>query len=146
MPTSSSEKHAARAIRIMGARQDNACPASAQTATTRAAVALQLVGRLRQIVGELARELERFVLVDLVLDDERGEKAAVHAPRDVVARRDRKERARVVVEPDRVVEARGLDDLLAKPLHAFGAVVEPPGRSELQDRIVAPEGRELRGR
>ncbi len=76
-------------------------------------------------------------------DDERGEEAAVDPARDVVPRRDRHERTRVVVESDGVVEARRLGRLLAEPQHALRAVVEPPRRTQLQRRIVARQRRQF---
>src|SRR5205807_9142052 len=68
---------------------------------------------------------------------------AVDPPRDVVARGDRQEGARVIVESDSVVEARSLRSHLAEAAHAFGAVVEPPGGAELQARIMAGQRRQL---
>ena len=78
-----------------------------------------------------------------MLGDQAGEERAVDPPRDVVPRGDRQEGAGVVVEADGVVEARGLGRLLAEAAHAFGAVVEPPGRAELAGRVVAGQRRQL---
>ncbi len=73
----------------------------------------------------------------------RAEEGAVDAAGHVVAGRDRQEGAGVVVEANCVVEAGGLGDLLAEPHHALGAVVEPPGRAQLQHRIVAGQRSQL---
>src|SRR6185503_6195031 len=78
-----------------------------------------------------------------MLDDEAREEAAIHATRQVVPRRDRQEGARVVVEAYGVVEAGRLGGLLAEAPHALGAVVEPPGRAELENWIVSRERRQL---
>jgi len=48
-------------------------------------------------------------------------------------------------EADRVVEAGGLHREFARPAHAFGTIEEPPGRAELQGRIVAGERGEFAG-
>src|SRR6266480_3257500 len=87
---------------------------------------LELICALRQTVGKLGCQLESLVLLDLVLGHELGKEAAVHPPRHIVSRGYRKKCPRVVVEADRVVEAGSLRGLLAKTLHALGAVVEPP--------------------
>src|SRR3546814_8098950 len=78
-----------------------------------------------------------------MLGDEAREEGAVDPARDVVPRRDRQKGARVVVEADGVVEAGGLGRHLAETAHAFGAVVEPPGRAELEAGIMAGERREF---
>ena len=49
----------------------------------------QLVRPLGEAIGKFRRELECFVLLELVLDDERREEAAIHPPRDVVPRGNR---------------------------------------------------------
>ena len=59
---------------------------------------LELVRGLGQTAREQRRQFERLVLADLVLHRERREEAAVHAPGDIVPRRNGQERARVVVE------------------------------------------------
>src|SRR6185437_10504823 len=81
-----------------------------------------------EIARECWRQLHRLVLAEAVLDDRRGEESARDAAPHVVARRDRQERARVVVESDGVREAGGFDRLLEKPQHPLEAVVEPPRR------------------
>jgi len=45
---------------------------------------LQAIGRLREAVRELRRELHRVVLTDSMLDDRRREKAARDAPPHIV--------------------------------------------------------------
>ena len=104
---------------------------------------LELVCPLCERVRELPCELEGLVLIDLVLGDQLREKSAVHATSNVVPSGYRKKRARVVVEADGVVEACRFGHLLPKALHARGAVIEPPWRSELQNRIVPGKRREL---
>src|SRR5438552_5505176 len=106
---------------------------------------LELVCPLCERVRELPCELEGLVLIDLVLGDQLREKSAVHATSNVVPSGYRKKRARVVVEADGVVEACRFGHLLPKALHARGAVIEPPWRSELQNRIVTGEGSQLAG-
>src|SRR5947207_10347524 len=104
---------------------------------------LELVRAFCELIGEFGCELERLVLVDLVLGDELGEKAAVHPPCDVVASRNRQKRARIVVEADGIVKTRRLGHLLAEALHTVGAVVEPPGGAKAKHRIVSSKRREL---
>ena|SRR5437868_180078 len=58
-------------------------------------------------------------------------------------RGNRKECARVVVEANGVVEAGRFRRHLAESPHAFGRIVEPPGGSELQARIMSGKRREL---
>ena len=77
--------------------------------------------------------------------DEAGEEGAVDAAGDVVAGGDGEEGAGVVVEADGVVEAGGLGGLFAEAHHAFGRVVEPPGRAEFERGVVAGEGGEFAG-
>jgi hypothetical protein len=86
----------------------------------------------------------RLVLVQPMLGHQPGEEGAVHAPGDVVPGRDREEGAGVVVEADRVVEARRLGGLLAEAAHALGlSWNHQAGRAS--GRIVAGERRELAG-
>ena len=75
--------------------------------------------------------------------DEPAEEVRVDATREIVARRNRAERARVVVEAGGVVDARRLRDLLPKARHALDRIVEPPRRAEPHRRIVTGERREL---
>ena len=103
----------------------------------------EFVGGLDEAVGEILGDLEGLVLLEPVLGDQAGEEAAVDAPRHVVAGRDRQEGAGVVVEADGVVEAGGLGHRLAVAAHALRAVVEPPGRAELQRRVMAGQRRQL---
>src|SRR5687767_9007709 len=103
----------------------------------------KFVGFFREFVRELRREDRGLVFRQTVLGDESREERAIDAPRDVVARRDRQECARVVVEAHGVVETRGFGRLLAETHHAFRAVVEPPGGPELERGVMARERREL---
>ena len=69
-----------------------------------------------------------------VLGYELGQEGAIHAPRHVVPRGNGKKGARVVVEADRVIEARRLGCLLAKAQHSLWTVMKPPGRPEAAGR------------
>ena len=60
----------------------------AQTGAFASRQLLQFVRRLRQTVGQQRRQLERFILVDLVLDDECREEAAIHTPRVIPSKSD----------------------------------------------------------
>src|SRR5690348_12341598 len=97
------------------------------------------VGLLRQAIGEIDRGLGGLLLGEAMLGEEAREKGTVAAPREVVARRNREERACVVVEADGVVEARRLGRLLAEAAQALGTVVKPPGGTELEHGVVAGE-------
>ena len=90
-----------------------------------------------------SREHGGFVLRQAVLGDQAREERAIDTARDIVPRGNGKKCARVVVEADGVVEARRLGGLFAEPAHALGAVVEPPGRPELQRRVDAGQRRQL---
>ena len=67
----------------------------------------------------------------------------LHAPREVVPRRNGAESARVVVEPRSLVDRGRFGCLLAKPPHPFHRIVEPPRGAEAHRGVVAREGREL---
>src|SRR5437773_4837797 len=67
----------------------------------------------------------------------------VESSRQVVPSRNGAEGARVIVEAYRVVDPRGFGGLLAKPRHAFDGIVEPPGWSQTDGRIVSGERRQL---
>src|SRR3546814_18492076 len=69
---------------------------------------------------ERVRHFGRLVLGQAMFGDEPREKGAIHPPRDIVPRGDRQESARVVVEADTIVEARGLGNALAEAAHPFG--------------------------
>jgi hypothetical protein len=116
---------------------------STHSATPQGNFDQSLYAFFREFVGELRSEQRGFVFRQTVLDHQAREERAVDAARDVMTRRDRHEGTRVVVEADRVVEARSLGSLLAETHHAFGAVVEPPRRPELECRVVPGEWREL---
>ena len=88
-------------------------------------------------------KLEGLAFVETVLGDQRGEEAAVHAARNVMPRGDGEEGARVVVEADGIVKARGFCGGAAEAQHAFRAVMEPPRRAQAQAGIVAGERREF---
>ncbi len=106
---------------------------------------LEFVGFADEVDGEVLDDFEGFGLVEAVLGDEAGEEGAVDAAGYVVAGGDGEEGAGVVVEADGVVEAGGFGGLFAEAHHAFGRVVEPPGRAELERGIVAGEGGEFAG-
>src|SRR5690606_23123015 len=87
--------------------------------------------------------LSRRVLINAMLRDQTREINTVDTTRQIMASRNRQERARVVVESDGVVEAGCFGGVLAEAQHAFRAVVEPPGRTELQRRVMSCERRQL---
>ena len=64
------------------------------------------------------RQFMRFVLVELMRRDEFGKRRAIDAPRHVVTGGNRRKGARVVVEADRIGEARGLRRQIAETAHA----------------------------
>src|ERR1700733_11158330 len=78
-----------------------------------------------------------------MLGDPPGEERTVRAASDVMPRRYREKGARIVVETHGVVESGRLGDLLTVSAHAFGAIEEPPGRANLERRVVARKRREL---
>src|SRR5215471_2768301 len=104
---------------------------------------LELVRTLGKTVRQIRRKLEGLVFTDLVLDRKRCKKTAVDPARDVMSCGNRQERARVVVESDGVVKARRLGCQLAKAQHSLRAVVEPPGRAQLENRIMPRQRRQL---
>ena len=91
------------------------------------------------------RQFGGLPVLDAVFHDQFGKETAVDPPRDIVARRDREEGAGVVVEADGVVEAGGFRGHPAEAAHAFGAIMEPPGRAKLEAGIVPGERREFAG-
>ena len=74
---------------------------------------------------------------------EAREEVRVGAAGQIVARGDRAERARVVVEAGGLVDPRGLRGVLSKAPHALQGVVKPPGRAEAHGGIMPGEGRQL---
>src|SRR5688572_32581995 len=78
----------------------------------------KFVGFLREFVGELRREQRRLVLGQPVFGHQPREERTVDAAGDIMTRWYGKERARVVVEADGVVETRGLRGLFAEPHHS----------------------------
>src|SRR5690606_22525809 len=83
-------------------------------------------------IGKLPSQFEGFLFPEPVFDDEPRQEGAIHSSGNVMTRRYRRKGARVVVETDRIVEAGGFRREFAETAHAFGAVVEPPGRPQLQ--------------
>ena len=112
---------------------------SAESCVGKPLHSLELVGSLRQIIREIARDLARLVLVEQMLHDEFGEVGAIDAPRHIMPRRDLAEGARIVLEADRIIEAGCLGGELPEAPHAFRRVVEPPRWPQFEDRIVACE-------
>jgi len=86
--------------------------------------------------GLSAGDLVRLVHFQAVFGHQPGEKSAIHPPGHIAARRNAQKRAGVIVKSDSVVEPCRFGDLLAEPAHAFGAIVEPPRRPELEDWVV----------
>src|SRR5512135_3879439 len=105
--------------------------------------ALEPVCGFCEVVRERRREFESLVLAEAMLDHAGREEAARDPAPHVVARRNRQESPRVVVEPDGVVEARGLDRLFEEPQHSLVAVVEPPRRPEPQRGVMPGERRKF---
>src|SRR6185312_6366810 len=93
------------------------------------------IGPLRQAISEIDGGLGGLVFGKAMLGDEPRQKSAVDPACDVVARRNREERARVVVEADRVVEARGLRRQLAEAAQPLGTVVKPPGGTQFEHPV-----------
>ena len=98
---------------------------------------------VNQPVRQIVRHFKGFVFVEAVFGDQSGKESAIHAAGHVVPRGNGEEGAGIVVEADRVVEARRLRDLFAEAHHAFGAVVKPPGRAKAQAGIMSGERREF---
>src|SRR4029077_8436003 len=102
------------------------------------AVLLQPIRLLDQAVCEILRHFQSFVFLKPVLGDLLREKAAIHAPRHIMPSRNREEGTGIIVQTNRLVEARRLGHTLAEPSHPLRAVVKPPRRPEPQARIVPP--------
>src|SRR5580693_2644306 len=100
---------------------------------------LKFVGFAGEIPCEVDGQFARFVFFEAMLHDEAREKHAIDAARDIMPRGDREERARVVVESHRVVEAGRLRSQLTKTHHALRRIVEPPRRPQPQRRIMPRE-------
>src|SRR5256884_1759126 len=106
-------------------------------------VASQLVGLLRQIVGERPRHPAGIARIDHVARDQARQEVRVGAPRQIVPGGNRAERARVVVEAGGLVDPRGLRGALPKAAHAVQGVVKPPGRPEAPGGLMPGELRPL---
>src|SRR5260221_12395773 len=104
---------------------------------------LQPVRFFDQTVGEVMRNFGGFVFIQAMFGDKSCQKSAIHAARDIVARRNGKKCAGVVIEADRIAETRGFGGLFAEAHHAFGAIVKPPRRAEAEAWIVSGERREV---
>jgi hypothetical protein len=86
------------------------------------------------VVCQVGDGLGGLVEAEAVLGDQAREPARVYAPGHVVAHRDGAVRARVVDEPGRVVEARGLGDgqsITLETVSVDGRVVSLAAGSEL---------------
>src|SRR5438132_1198640 len=79
----------------------------------------QPIRLLHQLIRQRPCHPPRVALVDHVARHEAAEIVGIHAPRQVVPRRDRAERARVVVEPGCLVNRRRFGCPLAEAPHAF---------------------------
>ena len=66
-----------------------------------------------------------------MLGDQARQEGAIDPSRDVVPRGDGEKGARVVVEADCVIKARGFGRLLPEAQHPLNRVMKPPGRPEL---------------
>src|SRR6185312_13054069 len=85
---------------------------------------------LRQAIGEVDRGFRGLLLAEAGLGDEARQKRAVDTARNVVARRNRQECTRVVVEANGVVEAGRLRRQLAEAAQTLGTIMEPPGGTQ----------------
>src|ERR1700746_475697 len=103
------------------------------------AVLLQPIRLLDQPVCEILRHFQSFVFLKPVLGNLLREKGAIHAPRHIMPSWNREEGSGIIVEPNRLVEARRLGHTLAEPSPALRAVVTPTPRPEPQARIVPPQ-------
>src|SRR6202161_365668 len=102
-------------------------PSGCRTPFAPSFLLLQPIGFFDQAVCQILRHDGSFILIETVFDDQLGEEGTIHAPRHVVARRDREKGARVVVKPDSVIEAGCFRNVFAITQHALRAVVKPPG-------------------
>ena len=109
----------------------------------RAGCPLEPVRLFRERIGQFLRKLVGLVLPQAMFGNEAREKCAIDPARHVVAGRYGRKGAGVVIEADGVVEAGRLGGHLAETAHALRAVVEPPGRPELQRRVDAGQRRQL---
>src|SRR5690606_440458 len=100
---------------------------------------LQPVRLLGKSIGKVAGDFDRLGFRDAVLGNEPRQKGAIDAAGDIMARRNRKKGARVVVEAYGVVEAGRFRCLLTEAHEPFRAVVEPPCRPELERWIMSSE-------
>src|SRR5271156_1160259 len=91
----------------------------------------------REPVCEIRGNFACFSLVDPMFCDQTCEKRTIYPARHIMPCRYRKKRPGVVIETDRVVEARGFRCIFAKPHHPVGTVVEPPRRTQPETGIVA---------
>ena len=89
------------------------------------------------------RDAARLVLGREAAGDPTREPAARATPPEVMACRQRRERARVVDEAGQVADAGRLDDAVEETVDAERAVVEPPRTSEQDGGVVAGERGEL---
>src|SRR5215472_8136280 len=78
-----------------------------------------------------------------MLNDKLRQEAAIDTPSQIVTGRHRKERARVVVEAHGVVKAGRLERQLAETSQALWPVLEPPGGTESQGRVMTRKRRQL---
>src|SRR5690606_21758253 len=84
--------------------------------------ALQPVRLLGKSIGKVAGDFDRLGFRDAVLGNEPRQKGAIDAAGDIMARRNRKKGARVVVEAYGVVEAGRFRCLLTEAHEPFRAV------------------------
>src|SRR5580698_5166973 len=97
---------------------------------------LELIGLPHQVHRKVLRQLKRLALVQAMLRDELAKESTIYAAGYIMPRGNRQERTRIVVEPDRVVEACRLGGLLTETRHALRRIVEPPGRAQAQARVM----------
>src|SRR6266566_7980265 len=109
----------------------------------RAPASRQPIRLLHQLIRQRPRHPPRVALVDDVARHQAAEIVGIDAPRQIVPRRDRAERARVVVEAGCLVDRRRFGRPLAEAPHAFHRIVEPPRGAEAHRGVVPRKRREL---
>src|SRR5512143_1187335 len=104
---------------------------------------VQVVGAPGEVGCQILHHLTRIGHIDDVTGNQSSQPVGGGAPPDIMPRRDGTKGARVIVEAGSVVETRCLDDLIEVASHAVQAVEKPPGRTQLQRRVMPCQRREL---
>src|SRR5256714_1348218 len=113
----------------------------------RSITGLGLVSETISSLGEIVRQQERhsprLAQVDNVPSDEVSQIIRIDTSCEIVSRRYRAERARIVGESGSIVDPGRLGGFAPEAHHAFDGVVEPPRRAEEDCRVVARDWSEL---